>query len=263
MSDIRLIAIDIDGTLLHSDNTLSPANRAAVYQAQSHGIVVILATGKPPWAMAWIAERLALTGPQVTANGAGLWTPGQGTELLSRLDWEDVHDALVFAAQNHLPRALSGSHGVFCQPDWGIQGVQEALREVGEEPPSVVPDAGIAEPDPWKVITIARRGRALPTAPALATGHWVRTGSAFFEAIPSGTSKATGVQEVCRRLGIAREAVAALGDSENDLPLLRWAGVGIAMAQAPDEVLQAATRLTASNNEDGVAQAIQQLLLSC
>ncbi len=260
MPRIRLIAVDIDGTLLRTDNTLSPANLAAVRKAQASGIPVTLATGKPPWAMVWLAEEMGLHGPQVTANGAGIWTPGQGTEIISRLDWEDVHTALAYARDNTLPRALSGTHGVFCEPGWAPEGVEEALREVGEEPPTIVPDACEAEPDPWKVITIARRGQPLPPAPALRTAHWVRTGSAFFEAIPSGSSKATGVEEVCRRLGIAREAVAAIGDSENDLPLLRWAGVGIAMAHAPAEVRQAADVLTTTNNEDGVAKAIEKLL---
>lgn len=259
MPALRLVALDIDGTLLRSDSTLSAANARAVRAVKERGVHVILASGKPPWAMEALADELDLPGPHVTANGAGIWNRSSGVELLGRIGWEDVHRALNYGKEQALPRALSGPHGVFCQPEWRPDDVTQALREVGEVPPTVVADACAAEPDPWKVILIARRGVPIPPCPALADGIWVRTGAAFFETVPGNTSKATAVAEICRRMHIPQSSVVAIGDSENDIPLLRWAGVSVAMGQSPVEVRRSAHHTTATNDRDGVARALEQL----
>ncbi len=259
MPALRLLALDIDGTLLRSDSTLSTANAQAVRAIQERGVHVILASGKPPWAMRTLAEQLNLPGPHVTANGAGIWSRSSGVELLGRISWEDVHRALDYGKEQALPRALSGPRGVFCQPAWRPDDVTQALREVGEDPPTVVAEACTAERDPWKVILIARRGVRLPPCPELNHGIWVRTGTAFLETVPGNTSKATAVAEICRRMDIPQSGVAAIGDSENDIPLLRWAAVSIAMGQSPPEVQRSAHHVTATNDRDGVARALEQL----
>lgn len=256
----RLLALDVDGTLLRSDNTLSAANAAAVAAARAHGWDVLLATGKPPWAIAWLAQRLALNGPHVVANGAALWTPAQGTRLLEEIDPADVRAALADAEARGVARAVSGPAGVFCQPGWGEDTVAAALQAVGEEPPTIVADALAAERHYWKVITIAPAARGDPVVPRFRTGRWVRTGPSFYEVVPARATKASGLQAVCAALAVPREAVVAVGDSANDIEMLRWAGLGIAMAHAPGPVLAAADDVTAGNDEDGVAVAVQRLL---
>jgi Cof subfamily protein (haloacid dehalogenase superfamily) len=256
----RLIAVDVDGTLMRSDNTLSPANRRAVLEARARGWHVVLATGKPPWAIAELAAALGLPGPHVVANGAALWTPTGGTEVLEEIARADAERALASAAARGAPRALSGPRGVFCQPDWQPEAVAQALRDVGEEPPTVVPDAFAAEPQLWKVITISPAAQGTPPAPELATGRWVRTHALFYEVVPARASKGAALARVAARLGVPQEGVVALGDSDNDIEMLRWAHLGFAMAHAAPHVKAAADRVAPDNDEDGVAQVVEALL---
>lgn len=257
-----LVALDVDGTLMRTDNSLSPRNAAAVAAAHDAGWRVVLATGKPPWAVTDVVRRLRLEGPHVVANGSALWRPGQPLELLGRIGAPDVHAALAFGAAHGIPRATSGPGGVFCEAGWRPDAVAAALAEVGEEAPSLVPDAVAAEPDPWKVILILRDGTPHAAPPGLRTARWVRTHRNFLEALPAGASKGAALRELCGRLGVPQRWVAAFGDGENDLEMLRWAGRGVAMAAAAPGVRAAADVVTAGNDDDGVAAELERLLES-
>lgn len=228
--------------------------------ARRRGWRVLLATGKPPWAVRALAARLEIAGPHIVANGSALWTEAGGTEVLARIPQDGVRTALEFAARYDVPRAVSGPRGVFVQPEWGVAAVTTALAEVGEDPPTVVADAVCTEPDPWKVILILREGQPHPPVPMVAGGQWVRTGPAFYETLPAGSSKGVAMRLLCERLGVARSDVVAFGDSENDLELLAWVGLGIAMAHASAAVRASAAAVTAGNDQDGVAQALEPLL---
>ena len=256
----RLLALDVDGTLLRSDNTLSAANAAALAAARARGWEVVLATGKPPWAIAWLAKRLDLPGPHVVANGAAVWTSGSGTRLLEEIAPTDVRTALRSAETRGAARAVSGPSGVFCQPGWGEDAVAGALRAVGEDPPSVVPDAMAAEDRYWKVITISYARDGDPPVPTVPTGRWVRTGPSFYEVVPARATKAAALHVVCEGFGVPPTAVAAFGDSGNDVEMLGWAGLGVAMAHAPAPVRAAADVLAPGNDEDGVAAVVERLL---
>ncbi len=256
----RLIAVDVDGTLIRSDNSLAPRTAKAVSAAGRAGWHVVLATGKPPWALVSLVTRLGLTGPHIVANGCALWRPNEPVEMLARIPDDGVQTALEFAAALGVPRAVSGPGGVFTQADWNAPAVEAALRDVGEEPPTVVRDAVAADRVPWKVILILRRGTPHPPAPEPAGGRWVRTHANFFETVPARASKGAALELLSARLGVARSEVVAFGDGENDIEMLRWAGIGVAMAHAPADVRAAAARVTASNDEDGVAIALEGLI---
>ena len=252
-----LLALDVDGTLLRSDNTLSARNEAAVRAARAQGWHVILATGKPPWAIRDLSAHLELAGPHIIANGAGTWSLA-GTHLLHELPPEAVSLGLRFGATLQVARAISGPAGVFCQPDWGVDQVTTCLAAVGEPPPTIVPDAVAAEPHPWKVILIAATDP--PHPPALAGSRWVRTHPLFFEAVPASASKGATLHTLCAALGLQPADVVAVGDGANDIEMLRWAGLGIAMAHAPADVRALAAIVTKGNDEDGVALALEPLL---
>lgn len=256
---MSLLALDVDGTLMRSDNTLSARNAEAVAEARRRGWRVVLATGKPPWAVSLLAERLGLEGPHVVANGCALWTPGGPLEVLARIDECDVRASLAFAAAQRIPRATSGPRGVFCEADWQPAAVRRALREVGEDPPTVVADGVAADPDPWKVILILRAGTPHPRPPEVGSGRWVRTHPNFLETLPRAASKGGALALLCRRLGVPRQTVVAFGDGENDLEMLQWAGRGVAMSHAPAPVRAAAVAVTAGNDEDGVALELERI----
>ena len=252
-----LLALDVDGTLLRSDNTLSPRNEAAVRTAQTVGWHVILATGKPPWAIRELTAHLGLSGPHIVANGAGTWSGGR-TDLLHELPDEAMRQGLEFAASLRVARAVSGPAGVFCEPDWGVDEVAACLAAVGEPRPTIVADAVAAEPHPWKIILIAAADPQRP--PELPGSRWVRTHPLFFEAVPANASKGAALRRLCDALGLRAADVVAVGDGANDIEMLRWAGTGIAMAHAPAAVRATAAVVTKGNDEDGVALALEPLL---
>ncbi len=252
-----LLALDVDGTLLRSDNSLSPRNEAAIHAARDLGWHVILATGKPPWAIRDLTARLGLAGPHVVANGAGTWS-GAGIRLLYELPAEAVREGLAFGKALDVAMAVSGPAGVFCQPDWGAEQVTLSLAAVGEPAPTIISDAVAAEPHPWKVILIAATDP--PRPPDLAGSRWVRTHPLFFEAVPARASKGAALRTLSQALGLQPADVVAVGDGANDIEMLRFAGTGVAMAHAPAAVRALASVVTRSNDEDGVALAIEPLL---
>lgn len=255
-----LVALDVDGTLLRSDNTVSSRTADAIRAASGAGWQVILATGKPPWAIRDLVGRLSLAGPHIVANGSATWCPPDTLDVVGRIDPEDVRAALAFGAQAQIPRATSGPSGVFCEPGWAPRAVADALAEVGEDPPTLVADALETEPDAWKVILIAREGSSHPEPPCLRSARWVRTHRNFLEALPRWATKGSTLQGLCQRLGFERDQVVAFGDGENDVEMLAWAGHGVAMANAPTAVRASAATTTATNDRDGVAIEIERLL---
>jgi hydroxymethylpyrimidine pyrophosphatase-like HAD family hydrolase len=209
MGEIRLVASDLDGTLLRPDETVSERTRHAIAAAQQAGITVVLVTGRPPRSLAPIAARIGLGGIAICANGAVVWD----------LDAGAMVDTSPLAAE--AAAAL-------------IRGLREALP--------------FAE--------LARRARETVGEEAVVT--WA--GTRVVEISAAGVTKARALERLCARLGVQREEVVAVGDMENDLAMLAWAGHAVAVANAQQDVLDAADEVTASNLDDGVAQVLERLV---
>lgn len=262
----RAIASDLDGTLLRSDQSVSPRTRAAIHAAEDAGLVVVLATGRPPRWIAPVVDQLGERGLVVCANGASVYDPARH-ELVERTDLSPaVARALVDELQAAFPTAVLGvEQGFSFSADESIRAagipihvmndgiVIGPIRSFLDEPVTKL----IVRLPPPAVPGQAARVQAVVGDRALVT-HSVD--ESFLEVSHPGVHKAATVERLLGQAGIAPHEVVAFGDMPNDLELLRWAGWGVAMANGVDVVRAAADEVTASNDDDGVAIVIERIL---
>lgn len=246
MSKYKLLALDMDGTLLNRELEISKNTCEWIHRAIDSGIVVMFATGREVQSIERYVKQLGLESPLVSVNGSEVWT-SPGSLLVRHILTDAWMKELHAIAKDQGCRywAYTVEH-VFTSENW-----PEELER---------PDG-----DPWlkfgihcdqPVLLQALRARVE------ALGHFEVTNSSprNLEINPRGINKASGLREVCRLLDIRMEEVAACGDSLNDLEMIRAAGLGIAMGNAQEAVKLAADTVTGTNNEDGVAQAIRMIL---
>jgi hypothetical protein len=258
----RLLALDVDGTLLDPHHQLRPATIAAVRACLDAGVLVALATGRLPTAIRPLCAALGLAGPQVVVNGAMVVDITSGDLLAANLLTDAQLDVVEPLVQTlGVPYCLFGKAEIYALP--GMQGV-EILREYGEPDPIIVPVLRTpyvplksklltVNPDTSHDIRLREALRGLVTV--------VRTHRLFFEFLAPEASKGNGVALLAERLGLPLEQVAAIGDAYNDLSMFKIAGLSIAMGQAPAEVQARAHVVTADNSHDGCAEAIRRYIL--
>jgi len=260
-----LIALDIDGTLLDYDGSLSPVVRDAVIAAEQAGHQVVLASGRDMTAMQPIVAQLGLTnGWMVCSNGCVIvrldphFGAGYWIEQVSTFDAEP----LIKEIAEHLPTAR------FAVEDVGRgYRVSQAFNEgelAGDY--QVVPFDQLAGGGLVTRVVI-RGGDETPEEFSQAIAELGMTGVGYFvgynawmDLVPSGVSKASGLEHVREKINIPLERTIAIGDGHNDIDMLQWAGRGIAMGQADLEVRLAADEVTEPVSRDGVAHAIRPIL---
>ncbi|MDT4915295.1 MAG: hypothetical protein QOC66_4423 [Pseudonocardiales bacterium] len=269
---IKLIATDLDGTLLHSDGSVSDRARAALKSAAEAGLVVVFVTGRPPRWLDVLVEDTGYVGVAVGANGAVLYDMTTEEVVSAHTLDQDLMAELVGAIRKEFPRvqfAVEYGAGFAAEPgyvhDWQInppydrRGVAIAKPRVGEL-------AEIITEPAVKLLAKDREVDAdlfLAAATALVGERATITHSSSFgllEISAPGVTKATGLAEMADRHGVAPHQVAAIGDMPNDLPMLQWAGHSYAVANAHPSVQEVADEVVGSNDEDAVAQLIEGLL---
>lgn len=273
---VRLIASDVDGTLLTPDHRISPEVKAAVAEATSAGVSVVLASARGPLAMRHLVEELGLldvpgaplAGCVVAFQGAlvgQFHADGTFTELHStRLDHEVARTIVeqVVAAE-HVANWYDGA-GWF-PSRWDGYGEWEQ-KATGQAPAGLLGAAQLAPGSlgPHKLMVPPAKG--LPDlvpglAAALPEGcDAFLSGEHYLEVVAPGVDKSTGIDQLAADLGIARDEMAAVGDGPNDLGMFAHVGTSVAMANASAAVQAKATWVTSSNVEDGLAAAIRRML---
>lgn len=269
MTSPKLVVTDLDGTLVRGDHTLSDRT-VAVLNALS--VPLVIATGRPLRWMRMIYERLGRAPITVVANGAAVYDP-ESDELL--------HSAPLSATElAHACEVLRAAipEAVFAvERDAGRQLVHEAAHPVGEWERRLFPVGGptrreadlaelVAQPAAKLLVRAGRRDADEFTAlvSAALTGVYEATHSStsgLVEISAAGVTKASGLAWVAARLGVEPHDVVAFGDMPNDVPMLGWAGHGVAVANAHPAALAVADEVTASNDEDGVAQWLERHVL--
>lgn len=255
----RLVACDLDGTLIARDNRLSERVAAAVERAVRAGLHVVAVTGRPwQWTLD-IARAHKLLPTAVVSNGAALVDVESGAVESTGLVDGTVH-GLIERIRAAVPEIT-----------FAVDGVEVMAYEPGFTDPTYVGDHEVEDLSPLVgqgvIKLICRRAGTLGTELAALLDHEVLDGVAvpfagmgeWVELLPDGVSKASGLALVCERLGIEPAEVVAVGDNWNDLPMLAWAGVGVAMANASAELLGIADRVIASADDDGVADLLEEL----
>ncbi|HEX4788207.1 MAG TPA: HAD family hydrolase [Actinospica sp.] len=261
----RLIATDLDGTLLDDRRALSPRTIAAVRAAVAQGIEFVLVTARPPRTVEPLAAQLGVGIEALCGNGTLLAEFPSGATTVIRAFEPAQALRIVERLRPALPEsgfALETGFEVYFEPSFRVGVVTDERRipaadlaAAARDAPSFVKVlARSAERSADEMVAVARRTLGVPAE----ISHSGGTG--LLEIGPAGASKASALEWLCDRRGIAAAEVAAFGDMPNDLPMLRWAGLGHAVANAHPEVLAAADHVVGHHAADGVALAIEALL---
>jgi Cof subfamily protein (haloacid dehalogenase superfamily) len=263
-----LIACDVDGTLFDEDEKVTPRTRAAVRAAVAGGAHFVLATGRPPRWIRPVVEGLGFAPMAVCANGAVIYDPATDQVLSARTLPVDVLAQLAEIAMRVIPGAglaverIGNSAHDTATPQF--------VSSPGYEHAWLNPDnTEVSFEDllsaPAIKLLIRKSGAASADMTAELAKHvgsegdlTYSTNNGLVEIVPRGISKATGVAEVAGPLGVADADVVAFGDMPNDVPMLRWAGLGVAMGNAHPDTKAAANEVTATNAEDGVARVLER-----
>ncbi len=272
---IKMIVIDIDGTLLSPEGNITPCSLTAVQAAKQGGIAITLATARRYSNTAPIADELGLNTPLILYDGAIIIQHPQKAilhdHLLSAHVGQQAVDVLIRHNIQPVVHPFKGTEeeiwsgpSAFDNP-WVDTYFASSRVQVHRMPFETL-CAG--HPDPIRVVAFASEEvihALLPEVTALECS-WTITrrgnyGSSELAIMNPSCSKASGVIELARYLNIPLEQIMAIGDNNNDIEMLRTVGWGVAMGQASEAVKAAARAVTASNQEDGVAQAIKDYAL--
>jgi Cof subfamily protein (haloacid dehalogenase superfamily) len=262
---IAALAIDVDGTLLDPDHRIRPAVRDAVGRVADAGVDVILASARFPGALHAIQGELGLIGQVLVAcqgGVAGRFTEG-GFERIHEMPIAPSDAAVVLAAAEaaDLPVSYFGAETWHVRSGDSMAGQEAAI--VGCEP-TAVEDLSLVVGPAFKLTMMAPAGRwsdlgsMAEALPASVRGSISRPD--YLEIVDGGTSKASALASVLRFLGLTARHLAAVGDGANDVEMLEFAALGIAMGHAPDAVKDVATWIVPSNASDGLAAAIDRLV---
>jgi Cof subfamily protein (haloacid dehalogenase superfamily) len=265
----KLLALDLDGTLLtnagDSELTISTNNCRWIQAARDVGIQVVLATGRhrSSSTLNQVIQQLNIPLSLVVVNGSEVWT-SKG-ELLRRQAFTEEEAALLYrlARKFHLScigftpsgrvKAEDLKRG-FSNSTW-LKFVL-LLNTVNTQKSgdfSGASEANLIGSARWGVVERLRSSGRFECSSSTPLN---------LEVNPLGVNKAFGLRLLCDSLGIEKHEVAAIGDGFNDIEMLRWAGLGIAMMNAPNEVRQAADGVTETCEHDGVAKAVEQIVLA-
>lgn len=262
---VRLLACDIDGTLLDSQGILRPSVRRAVATVVESGVPVILASGRSPWGMIDTCRDLGLDGPQITMQGGLIVSPATGAVVQAReLSADDVRAHVAFARAHGLQALVSLPDGYYAEPS-AIEEPRAAIVRRVRVVPSLLDvgawlGAGSSRPIRTFLFTPPdRNGELRAAAQAHFQGRYsvVWADATGFELLAPGTNKGAALRFMADRLGLPMEAVAAVGDGWNDLEMLQVAGASAAMGSAPAEVRAAARMVVPTSDEDGVVEALR------
>jgi hydroxymethylpyrimidine pyrophosphatase-like HAD family hydrolase len=265
-SPVRLIATDIDGTLIPYGGQASARTLAALRAAEAAGVALVLVTGRPPRTARVIAEVLGVRGPAICANGAlvvdlpiiqvvrDIRIEGDlATDLIA--DLREAIPGIAFAWERGLEWGRDeawpqGRGGVGLRLPGGIIGPvsQQAAQGLSK----LICHLDGADPD----AVVLRVREVLAERAEVSTA----TSPPLAEITAKGHDKREALEWLCRRMSVRRDEVLAIGDGPNDLPMLLWAGRGVAMGNAHATVLAAVSERTHTHEEDGFAAVIEGIV---
>jgi hypothetical protein len=273
----RLLALDIDGTVVDSRDEVTPATHRAVRQACDAGIRVVLATGRRYRRALPVVEHLGLDLPLVTASGSLIKHPlDHGTlysaqlprdtlcRLLAIIDqggYETILYADTFADGFDFYCRTSNDHRAELAEFLELNaGCERIWPELVEDPPDGV-FGGFAMGSREEMLALDKQlQRALPGELYTHVLRSPRYRGYMCEIAPAGATKWSGILYLAEEWGIAPAEICAVGDDVNDIPMIAGAGLGVAMGNALPEVKAAADRVAPGNDDDGLVEVIRWLL---
>lgn len=260
----RIIALDLDGTLTNHDKVVTPRTRQALLKAQDHGVIVVLASGRPTYGITPVAECLELDkrgGYILSYNGGNIVNAKTGEKLFSQFLPDTVIPILYKYAKEHQHALLGYVGNEIITESTDDQYVKEESRINKMNIRKVENLLEALEPHPTKLLMTGDPSDMIKAENELVEilGEKMdifRSAPFFLELVPKGIDKAQSLLRLLSKLNLTPSDLMAFGDGYNDLSMLKLAGMGVAMANAAPEVRAEANYVTLSNEEDGVAEAL-------
>jgi Cof subfamily protein (haloacid dehalogenase superfamily) len=264
MSRIRMVISDVDGTLVTPDKTLTPATVSAVRDLREHGIQFTLTSSRPGFGMKKLSEALDLDLPIGPFNGSSIVNPDMSVVTQATVPRAAVELAIDLFARNRIDVWL------FTNREWvaGRDDDQYVPRErhTIDTDPVIVMDNTRYRDAVCKLVGVSGDAALLAQCEVELRGvvgaqaRVVRSQTYYCDVTAPEYDKGTFLDAMSERIGVPRDAIAAIGDMQNDLPMLARAGFSIAMGNAPESVRARASSVTASNEQDGFAKAVAMIL---
>ena len=268
--DIRLIALDLDGTLTNDEKKITPETKEALMEAQRMGVRLCLASGRPPFGMMPLVEELEMAryGGILMAYNGGYVMDCQSGKVITEVI---LDDSLLFRLHEY--QELSGMTLMTYHNDkiytehpnvsyvqissrnnrMKVVGVENFTRDVPKPVNKCLMVGEPADVPYWeKEMQDAFCGEM----------HILRSTPYFIELLPLGIDKGPALSAICNAMGMSVGNAMAFGDSYNDISMIKAAGIGVAMENAEDAVKASADIVTLSNNADGVAKVVKEVILS-
>ena len=261
----RLVAIDLDGTLLRSDRTISERSRSAIAAVREAGVEVVVATARSPRSARELAAAAGIGGLAICANGASVYDleadrvvahsplPAETAHLLVRR-LRERFPGIVFGWEYELRFGSEPAYEAQRDPTWWPrpEGSYEPCDPLEWELPMTKLLARLPQADLEQILAVAAELAGQDASATLA-------GEAFVELAAPGVGKAEALARLAADLGIAAAEVVAFGDHITDVSMLEWAGHGVAVANAHPAALAVADEVAPANDEDGVAVVLERI----
>ena len=241
--EFKLIALDMDGTLLNNQQEISTENRQAIAKAQEQGVHVVLSTGRSLLTCREYAQSLQLSSYLITVNGSEIWD--ESGELVERklIDASSI-EKMWNLTQEHKLNFWAVTTDKVWRDEFPEDIASQEWLKFGYD----IPDDALRE-------------EVLKQIAGISDFEISNSSLTNLEINALGINKAKGIMTVCERLGITMDEVIAMGDSLNDMAMIEAAGCGIAMGNAQEAVKEAADWVTDTNVNNGVAKAISHWVL--
>ncbi|MBO5245190.1 MAG: HAD family phosphatase [Selenomonadales bacterium] len=263
---IRLLAVDLDDTLLNEECVVSEANKQAIKEAVARGVIVTIATGRMFESAQKIAKQLEIDVPLISYNGALVQTAVSEEVLMKRCLDEDAARAVLDLFREkgwyiqlyrgdklYVDTVTNDTREYESRVETKATAIGQALYD---DPKDILKMLAINDPE--KIDFVEETVHTLLSGKVFAPRSMPR----FLEIVNAKVNKGEALRFVAEHFGVKREEVMAIGDSNNDIAMVEYAGLGVAMGNATPRVKEAADVMTASNAQDGVAKAIREYILA-
>lgn len=258
----KLIAVDIDGTLLNSKGELTQRTRDAIHKAWKDGIVFTISTGRPIQGVMPLVEEIGLDIPLITYNGSMVLTATTREVIYQRvMEAHAVRDVYKLGISWDVTMLVWSNNRLYTNR---VDELSEKYSSLTNTPLELIESLEELEEEITKILwydEVERINEMLASIPGVFQNESVvyHTSRPYFlEFVDKGASKAIAIEVLSQNYQIEREQVIAIGDSYNDESMLEYAGLGVAMGNAPEDIKAIADVITASCDEDGVAAAIEK-----
>ena len=267
---IKLIAIDLDGTLLNSQKEIGDEDKRVLKQAKEAGIKVVICTGRPLAAIQGYLDELQLKEDgdySITFNG-GLVQKNDTGEIIEKalMPVAHIHELFALASSLDIPLDILSEGTVLQLPtSQTYTSIYSHLNNLLTFEPAALDHLPADRIYNKAVVALDAEylDERIEKIPADFFDRYeiIKTRSNLLEFMPKGITKAYGISLLARDLGIAPHEVMGIGDEENDLPMIQYAGIGVAMENAVPMVKEAADVITKTNDRNGVAHAVKEYVL--